>query len=175
MFQQERVTLQNPSSWRTGKLTSLLTLLLFLAGVSPRLAAQANEWTWMGGSNTGGQPGVYGTLGVPAAGNVPGGRYSAVSWTDGSGNFWLSGGWGQDAFNNQGNLNDLWMFTPSTGEWTWMSGSNSWWQPGVYGTKGVPAATNVPGARDPACSWMDSSGNLWLFGGNGYEDRKSVV
>src|SRR6516165_3956160 len=58
MFQPERVTLQNPSSWTTGKLTSLLTLLLFLAGVSPRLAAQASEWTWMGGSNTTGQPGV---------------------------------------------------------------------------------------------------------------------
>ena len=29
-----------------------------------------------------------------------------------------------------------------------MSGSNTTSQPGVYGTKGVPAAANVPGARD---------------------------
>ena len=35
----------------------------------------------------------------------------------------------------------------------------------VYGTKGVPAAGNVPGARDYAVAWADSSGNLWLFGG----------
>ena len=36
------------------------------------------QWTWMGGSSTvgnrRGQPGVYGTSGTPAAGNIPGGR-----------------------------------------------------------------------------------------------------
>ena len=54
------------------------------------------EWTWVGGSSKGalssiyvGQPGVYGTLGVPAAGNVPGSRYGAASWIDSKGNFWL--------------------------------------------------------------------------------------
>jgi N-acetylneuraminic acid mutarotase len=165
MFQPEQVTLQNPSSWRICKLTSLLSLLLLLAGVSPRLASQANEWTWMNGSNSANQWGVFGTKGVPAASNEPGTRERAASGTDSSGNLWLFGGEGYYRAGFPGTLNDLWMFTPSTGEWTWMSGSNSWWQPGVYGTKGVPAATNVPGARDPACSWMDSSGNLWLFGG----------
>jgi hypothetical protein len=166
MFQQKRVTFENPSSWRTGKLTSLFSLLLFLAGVSPRLAAQVNEWTWMGGSNSLGQLGVYGTKGVPAAGNVPGGRNSAVSWTDASGNFWLFGGYGVPF---DGLLNDLWKYTPSTGEWTWMSGSDLTNQIGVYGTKGVPAAGNVPGARFFAVSWTDLSGNLWLFGGEGYD------
>jgi hypothetical protein len=163
MFQQQQVTFQNPSSRRTG--TSLLTLLLLLAGVSPRLAAQANEWTWMSGSNTFNQPGVYGTLGVPAAGNVPGARYSANSWTDKSGNLWLFGGGGSNEFDTGPMLNDLWKYTPSTGEWTWMSGSNIANQPGVYGTLGVPAPGNVPGARYGAASWTDASGNLWLFGG----------
>ena len=50
--------------------------------------------TW---PNTCGQPGVYGTLGTPAAGNVPGGRFGAVSWTDSSGHLWLFGGLGHDA------------------------------------------------------------------------------
>jgi N-acetylneuraminic acid mutarotase len=169
MFQQEQVTLQNASSWRTGKLTSLLTLLLLLAVVSPRLAAQTNEWTWMGGSNLTTQPGVYGTLGVPAAGNVPGGRYGAVSWTDSSGNVWLFGGWGADTTGSSGFLNDLWKYTPATGEWTWMSGSDSnSYDYGAYGTKGVPAANNVPGGRYASVSWTDASGNLWLFGGGGY-------
>jgi N-acetylneuraminic acid mutarotase len=164
MFQQERVTLESPFSWRIGKLTSLLSLLLFLAGVSPRLAAQG-EWTWMGGSSLTNQPGVYGTLGVPAAGNVPGARSQSVTWTDASGNIWLFGGYGRDANGNRSDLNDLWKFTPSTGEWTWMGGSNSINQTGVYGTLGVSAAGNVPGARDSAVSWTDANGNLWLFGG----------
>jgi hypothetical protein len=166
MFRQERVTFDNPFSWKIGKLASLLSLLLLLAGVSSRLAAQANEWTWMGGSNLTTQPGVYGTLGVPAAGNVPGARTQAVSWTDSSGNVWLFGGSSHIANRGSiGDLNDLWKYTPATGEWTWMSGSNTGDQPGVYGTLGVPAATNVPGARDSAVSWTDANGNLWLFGG----------
>jgi N-acetylneuraminic acid mutarotase len=169
MFQRERVTIQNPSSWRIGKLTSLLTLLLFLAGVSPRMAAQVNEWTWMSGSNTVNQLGVYGTKGVPAAGNVPGARSAAVTWTDAGGNLWLFGGFGYAASGTYSYLNDLWKYTPSTGEWTWMSGSNTLNQPGVYGTKGVPAAGNVPGARFQSVTWTDASGNLWLFGGYGID------
>jgi N-acetylneuraminic acid mutarotase len=168
MFQQERVIFENPSSWRTGKLTSLLTLLtllLFLAGVSPRLAAQGNEWTWMSGSDLAHQPGVYGTLGVPAAGNVPGTRTSPVTWTDSTGNLWLFGGDGVNGTGNEGYLNDLWKFTPSTGEWTWVSGTNLVNQFGSYGKKGVPAASNVPAARQSAVAWTDSSGNFWLFGG----------
>jgi N-acetylneuraminic acid mutarotase len=171
MFQQEQVTFENPSSWRIGKLTSLLSLMLLLAGVSPRLAAQGNEWTWMSGSDyTVRNPsGVYGTKGVPAPGNVPGARDRSISWTDSSGNFWLFGGYGYDANGTGDILNDLWRYTQSTGEWTWMSGSNTGGQlPGVYGTKGVPAASNVPGTRGSAVSWMDSSGNLWLFGGYGW-------
>jgi len=39
---------------------------------------------------------------------------------------------------------------------------------GVYGTLGVPAAANTPGARYLSSTWTDSSGNLWLFGGQGY-------
>jgi N-acetylneuraminic acid mutarotase len=125
-----------------------------------------NQWTWMGGSSAASQAGVYGTLGTPAAGNLPGGRAGASSWTDSSGNFWLFGGNG----GTSGYLNDLWEFNPSTNEWTWMSGSSTGNQPGVYGTLGTPAAGNVPGSRFYASSWTDSSGNLWLFGGLGYED-----
>ena len=33
------------------------------------------------------------------------------------------------------------------GVWTWMSGSNTTYQLGIYGTKGVAAAANIPGAR----------------------------
>jgi hypothetical protein len=45
-----------------------------------------NEWAWMAGTNIANQPGVYGTLGTPAAANFPGARTSAETWTDKSGN-----------------------------------------------------------------------------------------
>ena len=128
----------------------------------------SKEWTWMGGSNTGNAPGVYGTLGVAAATNVPGGRSSAVSWRDSSGNLWLFGGSGYDSVGKQPDpLNDLWEFSITSKEWIWVSGSNTAGATGVYGTLGVAAAGNVPGARASAVSWTDPSGNLWLFGGEG--------
>jgi uncharacterized protein (TIGR03437 family) len=132
-----------------------------------------NEWAWMGGSSTvdssGGQPGAYGTLGTPSAGNVPGARGAASSWTDSSGHLWLFGGQGFDARDYWGDLNDLWEFNPSTQEWAWMGGSNSVYNSAAYGTLGTPAAGNVPGGRDTAAYWTDSGGNFWLFGGEGYD------
>ena len=125
------------------------------------------EWTWMSGSNLVGEPGVYGTLGVPAPSNSPGARFGAVSWTDSSGNLWLFGGFGYNSSGSGGAAyNDLWKF--SGGEWTWVSGSNTTNQNGVYGARGVSAPGNAPGARYWGVSWMDSSGDLWLFGGTGY-------
>lgn len=122
-------------------------------------------WTWVGGTNTYNQPGVYGTKGVASSSNVPAPRMDAVSWTDNAGNFWLFGGSGYDVNAAYGNLNDLWKY--SNGEWTWVSGANVVGQYGVYGTQGVGAAGNTPGARYQAMGWTDASGNLWLFGGGG--------
>lgn len=127
------------------------------------------EWTWMGGSNVADQPGVYGVLGTPAAGNLPGGRIESSSWTDNEGHFWLFGGDGFDSLANNGMLDDLWEFDPSTTEWTWMGGSNVANQLGVYGVLGTSAPGNAPGARDNASIWFDSLGNLWLFGGDGLD------
>jgi N-acetylneuraminic acid mutarotase len=143
---------------------------------------QTKEWAWMGGSSTipgldGGQPGTYGTMGTPAAGNVPGARDSASRWTDNSGNFWLLGGSGFDTNGHQGELNDLWEFNPSTNQWVWITGSSTltlypdgnYYEPGVYGALGMRAAGNLPGSRNAAMSWTDSDGYFWLFGGWGYD------
>jgi N-acetylneuraminic acid mutarotase len=132
-----------------------------------------NEWAWMSGSNVPNQTGTYGTLGVAAAATVPGFRnFGAVSWTDTSGNLWLFGGnelVANPATNYSGDLNDLWKYNIVSGQWTWVSGSSSFNQPGNYGTLNTAAATNVPGARDSGVTWIDSSGNLWLFGGQGID------
>src|SRR6185369_1848412 len=110
------------------------------------------QWTWMSGSRTvgpgGGQAGVYGSLGTPAASNAPSGRSQAVGWIDRSGDLWLFGGKGLDAAGTPGYLNDLWEFNPSTRQWTWMGGGrtvscNECGNAGVYGTRGEADATNI--------------------------------
>jgi N-acetylneuraminic acid mutarotase len=126
------------------------------------------QWVWEGGSDTANASGVYGTQGTPAPANVPGARSGASRWTDGTGNLWLFGGDGYGGQASAGLLNDLWNYNPSTGQWTWISGSQTLGSAGTYGTQGSPGPNNVPGGRQGAATWIDSSGNLWLFGGDGY-------
>ena len=53
--------------------------------------------------------------------------------------------------------------------WTWIAGSDTTNQPGVYGEKGNASHVNIPGAREGAVGWVDSlRQELWLFGGYGY-------
>src|ERR1700678_2929874 len=153
-------------------LGSISWFLLMFAGLAVSANAQPtalNEWTWVGGSHSVPQLGNYGTLGVAAAGNLPGSRESSSTWVDKNGNLWLFGGLGYYSIAGPQYLNDLWEYTPSTGLWTWEQGPLFGDQSGVYGTQGVPAASNLPGGRMGAAQWTDGSGNLWLFGGNGYD------
>ena len=88
-----------------------------------------------------------------------------MSWKDANGNLWLFGGFGADSGVMQGFLNDLWEYSPTSGQWTWVSGSNTVDASANYGTQGLVAATNVPGSRTEAMGWTDANGNFWLFGG----------
>lgn len=127
-------------------------------------------WTWVSGGDLKGQPGLYGTRGVADPSNVPGARDGAVAWLGPEGDFWLFGGYGGGGGTGEYRyLNDLWKYDPGTNEWTWISGSSSPNQEGTFGTKGVADPLNVPGARYGAVSWADPGGDLWLFGGAGYD------
>ena len=108
---------------------------------------------------------IYGVQGIADSNNTPGPLYESAQWTDKHGNFWLFGG-----MKNYGvTYNTLWKFNSSTNEWTWIKGDTTWGSSGVYGTQGIPAATNNPGARAwGSWSWVDTSGNFWLYGGYGY-------
>lgn len=128
-------------------------------------APKAGTWTWVSGSNTGNAPGVYGTQGVAAAGNTPGARSNGMMATDAAGNFWLFGGVGYDINGRQGYLNDVWRYSPTTGMWTWLGGSPTASPTAVFGTKGTPSVSNQPWGRASGSAWIDSAGNLWIFGG----------
>ena len=134
----------------------------------------SGTWTWVAGSKGLGQAGTYGTRGLTAAGNTPGARARASAWSDAAGNLWLFGGTGSGISGVPGGLNDLWRMSLSTGQWTWIGGSNDSFDTGVYGTKGVAAPGNKPGMRESAAAWPDSSGKLWLLGGSGYDTSRSV-
>ncbi len=141
-------------------------IFFFFLLFSPILRAQQGMWTWMHGSSVPNSLGNYGVMGKAAPGNDPPGLYEPANWTDLSGKFWIFGG-----LNNFGpSSGSMWMFDPQTNNWTWMHGSSSGGTAGVYGIQGVPAAGNIPGARSfGSATWVDAAGNLWLFGGLGYD------
>jgi hypothetical protein len=129
-------------------------------------------WTWMGGATTVDSMGNYGTKGVAAAGDNPPAHSGSVSWRDAAGDFWLFGGAGpvlSFTIKGTGLYNDLWKYRAQTGLWTWVGGPNfgvpNGTMQGFYGTRGVAAASNIPTPRSGSAGWVDSGGNLWLFGG----------
>jgi len=131
-----------------------LTLLQFYSSFG-----QSGEWTWLSGDSIGGSGAVYGIQGVPSVNNHPPGGYEYIEWKDKQGNFWVHSGWIFYA--------DLWKYNPATNEWTWVKGNGLMNQAPVYGTQGVPSITNSPGSRVSGIpTWVDTTGNLWLFGGS---------
>jgi Galactose oxidase, central domain len=161
----------------------------------------SKQWTFVMGATTANQTGGYGsqpsvgppnttgaagTFGLTAASNstLPGSRWGASGWVDQGGNFWLFGGWGLDATATNGNgaLNDFWVYVPNTtagqpGSWTWIKGSNTGSPNGVYGDLVRPYKTYeiwTPGGRSNATNWVDHNGQLWLFGGEGYDSTSTT-
>lgn len=126
------------------------------------------DWTWMAGSNLVNQSGIYGTKGVAAGGNVPGGRNRCKLFHDSTGVFWLFSGTGLDSVGASGLLSDLWKWNGS--QWTWISGDNTVESPSVHGTLGVAAATNQPGGRSASMGWIDAQDQIWIFGGTGIDE-----
>ena len=146
------------------RMKKLLFSISFLF-CSSYVFAQGGEWTWMHGDSIANPTSSYGTQGITDSANNPPGRYEAAEWTDLQGNFWMFGGNGIS-----GRYNDLWKFDPLVNKWTWMKGSSLVDQIGIYGTQGISSPLNTPGARGFGVgTWVDNFGDLWLFGGNGYD------
>jgi hypothetical protein len=119
-------------------------------------------WTWMKGGNSANNPTQYGKKGVPAIRNNPGPRTGATNWVDASDDLWLFGG------AVTGPRNDLWKYDPVVNTWTWVMGDSSAYPSdgtGIFGTRGVPSATNIPPMRTAGMGWKDKDGNFWMYGG----------
>ncbi len=135
-----------------------------------------NQWTWMNGTNTTNATGVYGTKGVFAPANTPGGKVETdCAVTDSHGKLWLFGGQGIDSTGFVWrHSNELWAFDPNTNQWAFMGGNKLGDQKGVYGTMGTAAATNWPGCRQIHLGWIDSKDQIWFWGGRGYDATGAI-
>jgi Galactose oxidase, central domain len=155
---------------------------------------QHNDWTWMTGPDTAGSFGAA-VLPQPSPNtNSASARDFAAAWTDSNGNKWLFGGFGNELVGKNppdlpGFLSDLWYFDPNN-EGGWAPAGvqvNTVDHTGNYvGSPNICAqctstavvspfentdtiGTNTaPGARWGSVTWSDASGNLFLFGGQGY-------
>ena len=137
-----------------------------------KYSTTSKQWTFVSGKKNG-----TNTIGVYTSGSAaPGARYGHCLWIDASGNIWVFGGEGYDNNTNDGLvfLNDLWEYSPTSGQWTFVSGSNSGDTKGVYGTMGTTSLNSVPGSRWGATAMEDASGNFWIFGGAGYGTSASL-
>ena len=54
---------------------------------------------------------------------------------------------------------------------TWIRGSNLSADLGTRGTMGVASSSNDPSGRHGGANWVDNNGNLWTFGGEGYDSN----
>ena len=139
-----------------------------------KYSIETGWWTWVSGSKLVNQSPSYVTLNVPDISNTPGGLVGANGWITTDGHIWIFGGAADSALTET--YNNLWEFNPSSSTWTFRGGSGKDASSnylkntaGVYGTRTVSASTNQPGSRLDAVSWLDNSGNLWFFGGNGWD------
>lgn len=129
-----------------------------------------NQWTWINGTNLPNDLGHITSICTPSKLDYPSRRFeNTACWTDVCGNFWMYGG-GDDISNNSTDVfNDLWVYNPKSDIWTTIKGNPNFQlnmhEVPVYGTIQIPDPANRPGSRAGSCSWMDKSGNLWLFSG----------
>ena len=119
----------------------------------------------MSGASFPDQDGVYGTKGIADPANVPGARTGAVAWIGAGGRLLLLGGADDPLPNDWNAMSDLWSWDGAT--WTWVGGASMADQPGTYGTRGLPATGNEPGARYLPAIGRGAAGSAFVLGGLG--------
>ena len=105
-----------------------------------------------------------GTLKSTTPDGAPTPRSAAASWNLG-GTVWMFGGRRTGASGSE-LLNDLWTFNSATHVWAKVNAAD------VSNAAGNSA---LPAPRAAAATWVDASGNLWLFGGLGAGDSRPAL
>lgn len=118
-------------------------------------------WTWVHGDSTQSPSGYYGTMGIADPLNKPASLYEPAYWIDNQDNLWIYGGFQAGTALYEA----LWKYNPYQNVWTWMKGDTIPNQTPIWGTQGVPSPTNNPGSRNCPATWVDDTGNLWMYGG----------
>ena len=135
---------------------------------------QTSEWTWMSGQAHRDEEGPHGTNCLLSDTNNEGWRYENRGVWKVNNNLILnySGVWlGASSFQlDRQELNQLWGYIPTLGEWLLLNGST---EAGSYGTQDVSNFANYPPWRSGSAASIDKNKNIWLFGGvnfltNGY-------
>src|SRR6185437_14142445 len=118
----------------------------------------SNTWTWIKGSSDFLDTSIYGTMNVEDTLNKPGVKQECATWVVNDKIYLLGGS------NYQ---NDLWRYNPVTNNWTWIKGSKSPSQPGIFAPSNIYLSTNMPGGRLASQYWVVNN-RCYLFGGDGY-------
>ncbi len=144
---------------------SLVIVLVVLAvcTAAQSAAPSPTQWTWDAGSA------VINLLSNTTSPGSPSGRGGPVAWNVKTQQaLWLFGGNGSGT-TGIGLLSDVWVYTTSSKVWNRVRGNDTQVKTSSYGTLGVEAASNQPGARQGAASWIDPDGaGGYMFGGLGY-------
>lgn len=137
-------------------------ILINLFIISCFVAHSQNNWVYIKGDANMGKD-MFGTQGVSSSTNAVGYRYGASSWSL-NGKLYLFGG----NTGGVGDYGDVWVYDTLANTWTWIKGAKTISEPVVYGTIGVHANSNTPGARRRSQTWVLNN-KLYLFGGDNYQ------
>ncbi|HYX33814.1 MAG TPA: kelch repeat-containing protein [Oligoflexus sp.] len=141
-----------------------------------RFDSTTQTWALLPTNDYGYEYGVTITVGTFHPNNRPSARQNPIAVFDpsGAGKLWMFGGVGLTNNYQVGELNDLWVYDLGLNEWALMSGNvNAVNVSGVMGTPGVPSNSNFPGGRHMGNGWVDASGRIYIFGGQGLPDYTS--
>lgn len=119
-----------------------------------------NEWTFMTGNKNisyckNCPNGVYpGTAYMTGTQYYPRARSDYGYWQDSLGNVWIYGGYAES--HGVDEFGDLWRFTPSTNEWSLISGNE---------VLNPPHTATNPGSRNAPYCWVGNDNKLYMTGG----------